>query len=152
MPRKTKAQRLAEEQAAADAALLEKLQNRPQPEPAPEPVPEPTIADRFVGITNLIVTVQARLKGARTPLSEATLLKAMEIALQYHAWDYQRQQQEQQRFDPSMFMGAEGETGNEDGFVGPEPHERITGTDDSDNVVIPVNFTPESDTPDAESE
>jgi hypothetical protein len=67
-------------------------------EEAPEIRPEPTLADRFVGINSLIVNERRR-----TRLSEATLVKSFEVALQFHAWQTQMDAQQRQQFDPKMF-------------------------------------------------
>lgn len=107
--------------------------------PPNEPT-EPTIADRFVGMANLIVDVRTK-----TRLSEATLVKLMETALQYHAWDTARVAQESQNnFDPRTLMGNG--DGSEEALVGPEGEylgETETPTDNGDNTVH-VDFTPKT--------
>lgn len=109
--------------AEADRALLEKLKQR---DAVPEPEPEPTIADRFVGMADLLVQVRQR-----TRLGEATLSKLMETALQYHAWDYGRRQQEANN-PMRQFMNQQG-SGDGEELIGPPPDEVITEA--PDNVV-----------------
>jgi hypothetical protein len=131
------AQTAAEAAAAADAALLAALQERDE-EPV-EPT-EPTIADRFVGMARLVAEISGRLKKERTPLSEATLAKLMETALQYHAWDYQRRAQEAQRSPFEQFMTPDMP---ENGDAG-EPNEGPIVPDEylGESNVVPVDFTP----------
>ena len=119
--------------AEADRKLLEKVQAR-DADRQPEPEPEPTIADRFVGMANLLVKVRQD-----TRLGEATLTKLMETALQYHAWDYGRRQQEAQN-PMAQFMAQQRESGGEGELVGPEPDEFISEAPDN---VVPLNATTE---------
>lgn len=48
---------------------------------------KPTLADRFVGMNQIIVDQRVR-----TRLSEATLAKTLELALNYHVWQTQQEQ------------------------------------------------------------
>lgn len=110
--------------AEADAALAETL-GIEQPETQPQGT---TIADNFVQMNALIVSERTR-----TRLSEATLVKTLELTMNYHVWSTQReearaQQAAQQSFDPAMYM--------------PQADEEITEAED-DNTVR-VNFTPET--------
>lgn len=150
MPRKS-ARNIAEEQAARDAALLEEAMAAQQPNDEPEeeeftPTPdsESTLADRFVGINELITSERKR-----TRLSESTLTKNFEIALQYHAWDYQRRAQEQSQMSQlAQMLGSRGEgTNGDESLVGPEPHEIIgPADDDTPDNIVPVDFTPAEET------
>jgi hypothetical protein len=123
-----KAQAMAEQQAAADAELLAQLQARDADteEPAmPDAPTEPTLAERFTAVAVLVSNVHAALKRRRTPLSEATLSKLFEVSLQYHAWDWQKRQQEAQ--NPfTQFMQGNGDTGEGSDLVGPEPDEILS--------------------------
>lgn len=141
MTRKTKldaeAEALAEAQAAKDAELLAALQARdaePEPEPEPEPQRDPTLADRFLGMVNLVSSAQAELKKQRRPLSEGTLTKILETALQYHAWDFQRRQAEAQNPFAQFMSGAQegGEASGGEGLLGPEPDEILSGIVEED--------------------
>lgn len=143
MPRLSKdAKAAAEAQAAADAELLAKLQERDKDVPPAEPESaedtEPTIADRFVGMANLLVQLRQS-----TRLGESTLSKLMEIALQYHAWDYQRRAQEQASMNQfSKFMtppenGDAGDAGDETPALIPDEYIGEANTN-----VVPVDFTP----------
>jgi hypothetical protein len=133
--------------AESDAALAEALAARTEAPEDPEPPlnresREPTIADRFVGIADLIVAVRTR-----TRLSEATLVKALEVSLQYHAWDVQRREQEAQRsFNPASLLGNNGD-GNEGVLIGPAD-QTIEGQDteqgDAPDNVVPLNPTPDT--------
>ncbi len=150
MPRKS-ARRIAEEQAARDAALLEEAMAAQQPteenseeEYTPTADSESTLADRFVGINELIVNERKR-----TRLSESTLVKTFETALQYHAWDYQRRAQEAAAHNPfaQMMGNGGGGSGEDESLVGPEPHEIIGPADeDTPDNIVPVDFTPAEET------
>ena len=115
MPRKPKHGLTDQEVVDALVTKNAEAQAETEPEilPPPEPPQEPTIADRFVGMNDLIVRQRQT-----TRLSEATLAKTLELAFQYHAWQTQwdAQQAQRQGFDPSILMGN-GEDGEE--LVGP---------------------------------
>lgn len=136
---------IAERHAAADRAMLEALQAKraeSTEEPEQEEEQVPTIADRFVGLSKLLVQVRQQ-----TRLGEATLTKILETALQYHAWDYQRRAQEQQNQLQQMFSQMSGGQGESEELIGPEPNEVITASEDN---IVPVDFTPAKETTDAE--
>lgn len=141
---KTAAQ-IAEDRAAEDQALLDSLKDRDGETVAPEPEEEQeprelTIADRFVGMNELLASEKRRLV---KQVSETTLIKTLELALNYHVWSTQRQDQlDAQAQQRNMFgnMGSEGS--GDEGLVGPDIHEHLTSDDDN---VIGVNFTPDTD-------
>lgn len=106
----------------ADAALAEKLGIE-------EETQGNTMGDNFAQMNTLIQSERNR-----TRLSEATLVKTMELTMNYLVWTTQREEQQaqqaaQQSFDPAMYM--------------PQADEEITEADD-DNV-IHVDFTPETE-------
>lgn len=125
----------AEAKAAEDAALLEQLNEQKEQE-EPENPSSPTIADRFVGMNELL-----RSERLRTRLSEATLTKNMELALNYHVWETQRAEaRAQQGFDPRSFMDAV--PSGDEPLDGPTPDEYIGEAIDN---VTEVDFTPTSE-------
>lgn len=120
----------------ADAALAEKLGIDPNPiQGLDEKFAEldqektgTTIADNLAQMNNLIVAERRR-----TRLSETTIVKTMELTMNYHVWSTQRDearaaQMQSQSFDPAMYL--------------PQADEEISEADDN---VIPVNFTPDTE-------
>lgn len=89
---------IAERQAAADRELLAQMQAKQ------EEVEEPkqTILDAYASIVAAVVEQKRTYKPS---LTETTLVKLLEITLQWDAYNFQRKQAEQQRFDPSQFIG-----------------------------------------------
>lgn len=100
----------------------------------PTTPPTPTLADRFVGMADLISGVRTR-----TRLSEATLAKTLEIALQYHAWQAQVDQQTAQNQFQQMLrnngIGGEEDADADESLVGPTPNEIIRAVEDSGPVI-----------------
>lgn len=123
---------LAERAAADDRALLESLQAQKeaaQTEAEP-PTPQHAINDVFVAMVAQIRDTKLQLTRDRTPLSEPTLVKVMETALQFVAWDYQRRLQEQ-RNPMEQFMAQQQGEGE---FIGPEPDETISEAQEEANA------------------
>ena len=134
---------IAEAQAAKDAELLAKVQERDaNPESQPEP-PKATIADGFVQMNRLIAKERAE-----TRLSEATLTKTLELAMNFHVWETQRAEQKAaQSFDPAQYGFPASENGGEGTSEGEgpetiEPHEFLGAAEDD----------PETTTSSAEAE
>ena len=127
MPKKTPP---TEEQDAALAAALAAQQTEAQR--------APTMADRFVQMNELVVRERVR-----TRLSESTLQKTLELAMNFHVWRTQKDEQEAQYAQVGNQPFPEySEEGKEEGLVGPDPDETITEAKD-DNIVL-VDFTPEA--------
>lgn len=136
MPRKTKAtpeQIAAEAQAELDKKFLEQAAEEATPiEEALEPR-DPTIADRFVQMGDLIVAMRQR-----TRLSESSLVKLLELSMNYHIYDEnKRAQQAQQNFNPMDFFN-------------PEEGEKVTEAEgpeiiEGDSNVIAVDFKQETE-------
>ena len=133
----------AEAQATADAAFLEELQTADAageiPDaPTPEENSDPTIADRFVAMAHLVVEVRQR-----TRLSESSLIKTLELAMNYHIWSIQKAEQDAQR---AQQMNPQSYFGSEDGnapLVTPETVDEYIGADETPTEnVVEVDFTP----------
>lgn len=99
----------AEQQAAADLALLKALQERDKPKPGP------TIGDNFVAAAALIADTRQR-----TRLSEPTLIKLFELQMM---WALNNRQQPS-GYDNLIGPEVGDESGGEDDL--PTPHEIIT--------------------------
>ena len=123
---------IAEARAAEDRALLEAMQAQQE---EPQERQAPTIADWFVGYTNL---VERQRKDTR--LGEATLVKILETDLQTHAFETQRRAQEEQDQFRKMMTEVSGGGVEADEFIGPA----------EDDNVVPVDFSPAEETTDAE--
>lgn len=133
----------AEAQAAKDAELLAAVQER-DANPEPQEPTNPTIADRFVAMNALVAKQRAE-----TRLSEATLSKNLELALNYFVWETQREEQraQQRQFDPAQygFPTESGSEGTSEGEGQPEPHEYLgTAEASTDETEFPANAGEES--------
>ena len=96
-------------QAEADAILAAKLAeqaNQPEDETTP---PVANLADRFVAMNALIVHQRNT-----TRLAEATLVKNLELALNYHVWQTQRDEAAAREFNPNTMFDSDSP------LVGPE--------------------------------
>jgi hypothetical protein len=118
-------QATAEAQAARDADLMAALQERTA-NSAPETQSQPTLADNVVAAAELVADLRKKLR-----LSEATLVKVLELQMQWH-WANRQQQQAQQPMSPDFFGDESGGDGEPEAPTAADVHEVITAAPDAE--------------------
>lgn len=120
-------QKIANEQAAKDAALMAELQAE-----TPKPPKSATIADNFEAGADLISTAKRRYR-----LNEGTLIKLLELQMMWEL-NNRQQRQSQDMFDPRDLVTAEGGGEGEGEVIHPEPDLVITAAEDADETETPA--------------